>query len=206
MRRPSLVPARRTSLGASLLAVLWASLCGLAVVACGSTLEEQPVAANTLESLIAAREYPVYWLGNSFQHLGVSEVSRDSGGAYTVQYGSCVSGGQLGCAAALKIVTSPENSFVAHGPAGLRTVPMRAVDAFVSNDGQTVEIPTGAVVVSVRADSAALAHAAARAIVPINPIDGVGLPAAPLPKPLPATDFATDPLPSQLKTSASKTR
>jgi hypothetical protein len=172
------------------------------VVACGNTLEEQPVAPNTLESLIAAHEYPVYWLGNTFHRLSLSEVAHDNGGAYTVQYGNCVSGGQFTCAAALSIVTSPENSFIAHGPAGLRTRPKRAVSAFVSRDGQTIEIPTGAVVVSVRADSAALARAAARTLVPIN---GVGLPGAPLPRALPSSDFATEPLPSQLKTSTSKT-
>jgi hypothetical protein len=189
--------------GASALAILWVCLCGLAVVACGNTLEEEPVAANTLESLIAVHEYPVYWLGNSFDRLSVSEVSHDSGGAYTVQYGNCVSGGQFTCAAALSIVTSPENSFIARGPAGLRTVPMRMVSAFVSRDGHTIELPTGAVVVSVRADTAGLARAAARAIVPIN---GVGLPGSSLPRALPSSDFATEPLPSQLKTSASKTR
>jgi hypothetical protein len=59
------------------------------------------------------------------------------------------------------------------------------------------------VVVSIRADSARLARSAADAIVPIN---GVGLPSAPLPKVLPASSFATQPLPTQLKTSSSKTQ
>ncbi len=196
--RPRAVPA-----GASLLAVLWACLSAVAVTACGSTLEEQPVAPSTLESFIAVREYPVYWLGNTFRKLSVSEVSRDSGGAYTVQYGNCVSGGQFTCTAPLAVVTSPENSFIAHGAENFHVVRMRGVIAYSSEDGLTIEIPTGAVVVSVRADNVATARAAARAVVPIN---SVGLPAAPLPHALPTTRFATEPLPAQLKTSQSKSR
>jgi hypothetical protein len=196
-------PSRALSLGASALTALLLCVCAGAVVACGNTLEEEPVAPSTLESLIAVRQYPVYWLGNTFARLSVSEVSRDNGGAYTVQYGNCVSGGQFVCPAALSIVTSPENSFIAHGPAGVRTARLRDVSSFVSLDGRTIEIPTGAVVVSVRAASPSLARAAALAIVPIN---AVGLPAAPLPRGLPTTSFATEPLPEQLKTKSAKTR
>jgi hypothetical protein len=190
-------------LGACALTLLWLCLSAFVLVGCGTTVEEQPVAPSTLESLIAVREYPVYWLGNTFSHLNVSEVSRDSGGAYTVQYGTCLSGGQFACAPPLEVVTSPENSFVAHGPAGMRMLPMRAVSVFVSRDGRTIEIPTGTVIVSVRADSAQLARDAARAIVPIN---ALGVPQAALPKALPASRFATEPLPAQLKTSESKSR
>jgi hypothetical protein len=197
------VRSRSLRMGASTLGFVWLCVSALAVVACGSTLEEQPIAPSSLESVIAVREYPVYWLGNSFHHLSVSEISRDSGGAYTVQYGSCVSGGEFTCESPLAVVTSPENSFVAHGPAGVRNLTLRHVSAFVSPDGHTIEIPTGAVVVSVRANSAALARAAARAIAPINT---VGVPEAPLPKALPTSRFATEPLPLQLKTSASKSR
>ena len=186
-----------------MLGLLWVCLSAFAVVACGSTLEERPVAPSTLESLIALREYPVYWLGNSFEHLSVSEVSRDSGGAYTVQYGTCLSGGQGTCESQLSIVTSPENSFVAHGPAGLRNVALRGVGAFISRDSETIEIPTGAVVVSVRANSPQLARAAAREIAPIITL---GLPEQALPRALPTSRFATEPLPQQLKTSASKSR
>ena len=52
-----------------LIAAFGVCLCAIAVSACGSTLEEQPVAPSTLESLIAVREYPVYWLGNTFAML-----------------------------------------------------------------------------------------------------------------------------------------
>ena len=197
------VRSRSLRMGAYALGFVWICVSALAVVACGSTLEEQPIAPSSLESLIAVREYPVYWLGNSFSHLSVSEISRDSGGAYTVQYGTCLSGGQFTCESPLAIVTSPENSFVAHGPAGVHNRSLRDVSAFVSPDGHTIEIPTGAVVVSVRANSAALARAAARAIAPINTL---GMPEAPLPKALPTSHFATEPLPQQLKTSASKSR
>jgi hypothetical protein len=185
------------------LVVLWLPLCACAVAACGSTLEEQPVNASTLESLIAVREYPVYWLGNSFGGLNVSEALRDSSGAYTVEYGNCIKGGQFSCVAPLSVVTSPENDFVAAGSAGVRVARLRGVSSFTSEAGRAVEVPTGAVVVSIRADSARLARAAAQAIVPIN---GVGVPSAPLPKVLPTSSFATEPLPTQLKTSSSKTQ
>jgi hypothetical protein len=201
MPTPRPASSRPLRLGASALAALLLCLSSVAVVACGSTIEEEPVAPSTLEQLIALHEYPVYWLGNTFAHLSVSEISRDNGGAYIVQYGTCLSGGQFTCAAPLTIVTSPENSFVAHGPAGLRTLPMRGVSAFIAPDGHTIEIATGAVVVSVRADSTSLARDAARWLVPINM---VGVPDAPLPKALPTSRFATQPLPGQLKTSQSK--
>jgi hypothetical protein len=181
----------------------WLCLGALALAGCGSTLEDQPLAPSSLESLIATREYPVYWLGKSFSGLSVSEASRDRSGAYTVQYGNCIKGGQYACESPLSIVTSPENDFVAAGSAGVRVRPIRGVSSFTSEAGRAVEIPTGSVVVSIRADNAGLARAAALAIVPIN---GVGLPAAPLPKVLPATSFATQPLPTQLKSSASKSQ
>jgi hypothetical protein len=197
-RLPRSLPVNQGSL-----AVLWLGLCACAVAACGSTLEEQPVNTSTLESLIAVREYPVYWLGDGFRGLNLSEASRDSSGAYTVAYGNCIKGGQFSCLAPLSVVTSPENNFVASGSAGVRVTRMRGVSSFASEDGRAVEVPTGAVVVSIRADSARLARAAAETIVPIN---GLGLPSAPLPKVLPASSFATQPLPTQLKTSSSKTQ
>jgi hypothetical protein len=178
-------------------------LCALVVAGCGSTLEDQPLAPSNLESLIAIREYPVYWLGKRFAGLSVSEASRDRSGAYTVQYGNCIKGGQYACESPLSIVTSPENDFVAAGSSGVRVRPIRGVSSFASEAGRAVEVPTGQVVVSIRAENAALAGAAALAIVPINV---VGVPAAPLPKVLPTSSFATQPLPTQLKTPSSKSQ
>jgi hypothetical protein len=202
--RPDL-PSRPRSARAGRLARAPFCLClgALALAGCGSTLENQPLAPSSLESLIATREYPVYWLGKRFLGLSVSEASRDRGGAYTVQYGNCIKGGQYACESPLSIVTSPENDFIAAGSAGVRVRPIRGVSSFTSEAGRAVEVPTGSVVVSIRAQTAALARAAALSIVPIN---GVGLPAAALPKVLPATSFATQPLPTQLKTSSSKSQ
>ena len=75
---------------------------------------------NTLESLLVA-PYPVYWLGRSFQGMAITEATHDPGGAFTVQYGDCVEGGQSTCVPALRVVTSPDNSFVAR-----RRTPQRA--------------------------------------------------------------------------------
>jgi hypothetical protein len=183
--------------------MLVAASCAAALAGCGSTLESQPIAPSSLESFIAVREYPVYWLGNSFHGLSVSEVQRDRGGAYSVQYGNCARGGQATCLAPLAVVTSPENGFVAHGANAVRAATVRGVRALTSESGRTVELATGTVVVSIHADSAPLAAAAAHAMVPIN---DVGLPAGRLARALPATRFSSEPLPTQLQTSVSTSR
>src|SRR5207248_6453715 len=103
---------------------IWA--CALAVlaapalVACGDTLQAQPIAHNTLETLLVA-PYPVYWLGRSFKDLQITEASHDPGGAFSVQYGNCVEGGQGTCVPPLRVVTSPDNSFLPVGGAAHRT-------------------------------------------------------------------------------------
>ena len=169
-------------------------LCALALGACGDTLQSHPIPHNTLETLLVA-PYPVYWLGRSFQGMQISEASHDPGGAFTVQYGNCVEGGQSTCVPPLRIVTSPDNSFVPGGDAPRRSARLRGVSVVVAQGGRTIEIPTAGVVVGVyAADSARLAAAAARAVVAINE---AGAPQAPLPARLPDTGFGSTPLPSQ---------
>ena len=65
--------------------------CALALGACGDTLQDRPIAHNTLETLLVA-PYPVYWLGRSFQGLAITEAKHDPSGAFSVQYGDCVRG------------------------------------------------------------------------------------------------------------------
>lgn len=187
------LPAR-TRLGA--LGVLAALLtaCALALGACGDTLQDRPIAHNTLESLIVA-PYPVYWLGGSFQGLQITDASHDPSGAFSVQYGDCVVGGQSTCVTPVTVITSPDNSFVAGGSTPQGTTALRGVQALLAQRGRTIAIATGGVVVSVYADSARLAAAAAHTIVPINE---VGEPGAPLPARLPDTGFGSTPLPSQV--------
>jgi hypothetical protein len=180
--------ARVTALDMLAAAVLVAALAG-----CGDTLQDRPIAHNTLEGLIVA-PYPVYWLGRSFNGLRITEASHDPGGAFDVQYGDCVVGGQSTCVPPLRVVTSPDNSFVPGGSTPRRAVTVRGVRALAAQRGATIEIPTGGVVVGIYADSAALAAAAARTAVPINE---VGAPGAPLPARLPNTGFGSTPLPSQ---------
>jgi hypothetical protein len=178
---------------ASALALLL-STCVLALGACGDTLQDRPIPHNTLETLLVA-PYPVYWLGHSFHGLAITEATHDPGGAFTVQYGDCVEGGQSTCVPALRVVTSPDNSFVAGGATPARTARLRGVEAVIARDGQAIEIPTGGVVVGVYADSARLAAAAAQTLVPINEL---GTPGAQLPARLPDTGFGSTPLPSQV--------
>jgi hypothetical protein len=186
-------PAQARGAALAVLAPLLAG-CALAFGACGDTLQDRPIAHNALESLIVA-PYPVYWLGGSFEGLQITDASHDPSGAFSVQYGDCVVGGQSTCVTPVTVITSPDNSFVAGGSSPQRTASLRGVQAVLAQRGRTIAIATGGVVVSVYADSARLAAAAARTIVPINE---VGEPGAPLPARLPDTGFASTPLPSQV--------
>jgi hypothetical protein len=165
----------------------------LALGGCGDTLQDQPIAHNTLEKLLVA-PYPVYWAGRSFEGLAITEATHDPGGAFSVQYGDCVEGGQSTCVPALRVVTSPDNSFVPGGSTPQRGALVRGIGSLVTQRGRTIEIPTGGVVVSLYADSARLATAAAQTVVPINE---PGVPGAPLPARLGDTGFGATPLPSQ---------
>jgi len=172
-----------------------AALCALGLCSCGNTLQVQPLAHNTLEGLIVS-PFPVYWLGRSFHGMEVTEASHDPGGAYSVQYGNCVQGGEGSCLPPLRVVTSPDNSFLPGGAsAGLRAERVRGIAATAAQGGDTVEIPTGGVVVDIYARAPRVAAAAAQTVVPIN---AVGEPQAPLPATLPDTGFAETPLPSQM--------
>lgn len=175
------------------LAVLLA-LCTLALSACGDTLQDRPIPNNTLETLLVA-PYPVYWLGRSFQGMAITEAGHDPGGAFSVQYGDCVEGGQSTCVPPLRVVTSPDNSFVAGGGARQRSRLVRGVSAIVAQGGNTIEIATAGVVVGVYAENPRLAAAAVQTIVPINE---AGAPGAQLPARLPDTGFGSTPLPSQV--------
>jgi hypothetical protein len=176
------------------LAALGATTLALALGGCGDTVQDRPIAHNTLESLLVA-PYPVYWLGRSFHGLQVTGAEHDPSGAFSVQYGDCAVGGQSTCVPPVQIVTSPDNSFLAGGTTPRRTTLVRGVAAFLAQRGRTVEIATAGVVVGIYGDSAALAAAAAQTIVPINEL---GAPGERLPARLPDTGFGSTPLPSQI--------
>jgi hypothetical protein len=171
-------------------------LCTLALGACGNTLQDQPISHTTLESLLLA-PYPVYWLGGSFQGMAITEASEDPSGAFAVQYGDCAEGGQNTCVPRLRVVTSPDNSFIPAGARPYRTVRIRGVAGMAAQADDTIELPTAGVVVGIYANTPRLARAAAETTVPIN---DAGAPAGPLPSPLPNTGFAEQPLPGQTPT------
>jgi hypothetical protein len=191
------LPARPSRIHATrLLAVLVAGLCALALGACGNTLQDQPIPHNQLESLILA-PYPVYWVGGTFHGLAITEASRDPSGAFTVQYGNCLEGGQSTCVTPLKVVTSPDNSFIPgeSSPAARAPAAVRGVHGFLAEHGDAISVPAGRVVLDIYARTPALARAAAQTAVPINyPV----APGTPLPAPLPNTGFGARPLPSQI--------
>ena len=198
-RPPSPLRARRL---AGSLALLGCVTGALAVGGCGDTLQDQPIPHNTLETLLVA-PYPVYWLGRSFAGLQITEAGHDPGGAFSVQYGDCVVGGQSTCVPPLRVVTSPDNSFVPGAATADGTELVRGARAVVAQRGATIEIPTGGVVVDLYADTPALARAAAQGIAPINEI---GAPGEALPARLPDTGFASTPLPSQVPSPLSALR
>ena len=180
--------------GVRALAVL-ATLCAVALGGCANAVQDQPIGHNVLETAMLAR-YPVYWLGGSFRGHAITEVAQDPGGATSIQYGDCLQGGQGTCVPPLRVVTSPDNSFLPGGAfAPRRAASVRGVSAVLAQGGDTVEIPTGPVVVDIYAQSPRLAAAAAQTIVPIN---AIGEPQAPLPATLPDTGFADRPLQSQM--------
>jgi hypothetical protein len=177
-----------------LAATTLAALCALALSGCTDTLQNRPIPHNILEGLVAA-PFPVYWLGGSFDGMAVSEATHDPSGTYSVQYGNCLAGGQGTCVPPLRVVTSPDNSFVPGGSTPSRTVRIRGIDAVLAQAGRTIAIATAGVVVDIYATNARTATAAARTLAPIN---AVGAPEAPLPAALPNTGFGETPLPSQV--------
>lgn len=171
-----------------------ACLAALAVTGCGDTIQDQPISRSALEPMVLQHAYPVYWLGGEFHRLAITEAAHDPGGAYTIHYGDCTEGGQFTCVSPLSIVTSPDNSFVPGGDGVNAKVDLRGVRARLAERGATIVIPTGGVVVSIYAPTAAQAREAAQTMVPIN---RVGTPDQALPSPEPDTGFAAEALPSQ---------
>jgi hypothetical protein len=176
------------------LAVPLLAVCAVVLGACGDTIQAKPIPHNLLEGMITS-PFPVYWAGGSFQRLPMTDATHDPSGSYSVQYGNCLQGGQGVCVAPLRIVTSPDNSFVPGGAARSGTTVVRGVPALVANAGRTIVIATGEVVVVIYASSPALAAAAAQTVVPIN---APGSPRAPLAARQPDSGFAEQPLPSQV--------
>ena len=186
-RRLPITGSRRGALAATL------ALCAGVAGACGDTVQDQPIPHDALEALVLA-PYPVYWLGRSFQGIAVTEAARDPSGAFSVQYGDCLQGGQGTCVPPLRVVTSPDNSFVPGASAPHITRSIRGAPAVVAQRGRAIAIPTGGVVVAIYGLTPRLAAAAAQRAVPIN---ASAEPGAPLPARLPDTGFGASPLPAQ---------
>lgn len=177
--------------------------CAMALGSCGNTLQDKPIGPQPLESVLVRSRFPVYWLGLKYQGMQISGVAIDPSGAVTIRYGDCVVGGQYVCVAAVSIVTSPDNGFIPGGAAVKRMLSLRGATVTSSRGGTTLAIPTAGVVVSVFANSAALARAAATTMAPLNE---TGLPLQALPTALPDTGFDRVPLPSQVPPGVSVPR
>jgi hypothetical protein len=185
----------RRWLSAATIAIALGLPAAIVLGSCGDTLQDQSIGPSPLESVIVKSRFPVYWLGMRFDGMRVTSVLIDPGGAVTLRYGDCLVGGQFTCVTPLSLVTSPDNSFVPGAGTIGHTRLVRGSDALSTQDGRTLALRTGSVVVTVRSQRAALALRAARLMAPINK---VGLPLQTLPAPLPDTGFDQLPLPSQL--------
>lgn len=179
--------------GAALASMLAGVALGL--TACGNTLQDQPIGAQTLEQVIVKNDFPVYWAGLSFAGMQLTRASNEPSGAVTMDYGDCSVGGQYTCVTPLTIVTSPDNSFLPGGAAPVTHFLLRGVRASALEGGKTIALATGPVVVTVMARDATLAQAAARAMSPLNE---AAPPQAPLQRPLPDTGVDRIPLEGQL--------
>ena len=160
---------------------------------CGDTIQASRSPTTSSRSWSSRRSRST-GLGGSFKGLQITEASADPGGAFTVQYGNCLQGGQGTCTPPLRVVTYPDNSFLPGGEAPAAAAVIRGVPARSTEAGRVITIPTGGVVVGVFARDPALARAAAQQIVAIN---RPGAPGGMLPARLPDTGFGSTPLPSQ---------
>lgn len=169
------------------------ALCAAMLAACGST-RYRTLNAGALEPLVAVERYPVFWLGGVFDGMPLTLVTSDPSGAYTIQYGACTSGGPESCISPLELVSEPDNSFLPGAGATTSAVSIRGVRAFLAQSGRVIDIPTGPVVVEIRATSSRLALQAARRMVPINDL---GSPEGRLPRAQPSSGFAAQPTEAQ---------
>lgn len=175
----------------SLAAALVATALALLLSACGDTIQAKPLSETDLAHAAAEPGFPVYWLGRNFDGFAITRFDRDPGGAYEASYGNCVVGGQSICVPPLMLVTSPDNSFLPGGTLGRTQMLIRGRRVVMGDGGRTLEMATGPVVISIFAQSGALAQAAAALM---NPINQPGTPGAPLPPPLPDTHFEQVPI------------
>jgi hypothetical protein len=171
----------------------------LRVSACGNTLQDEPIGAQTLEQVIVKSHFPVYWAGLRFEGMQVTRASMEPSGAVTVEYGDCMVGGQYTCVTPLAIVTSPDNSFLPGGGQPTSRLRLRGVEASALEGGRTIALATGPVVVTVMAREETLARAAALAMSPLNEAQPPG---APLGRALPDTGAERVPLEDQLPPGA----
>ncbi len=184
MARPRIAAFAALALGA---------LCAAALGGCGST-RYKTLNAGALEPLVAVERYPVFWLGGRFAGMPLTQVSSDPSGAYEIQYGACTSGGPETCISPVELVSEPDNSFLPGAGATSATESVRGVRAFFAQGGKVIEIPTGTVVVDIRATTSRLALQAARRMAPINDL---GSPEGPLPSAQPSSGFADRPTEAQ---------
>lgn len=173
--------------------VVVASLCA-ALTGCGTS---QPRRISAAE-LAGARTFPyytIYWVGKSFaSHAltaadGVDAYKSSSGDS--VYYGDCVSGngvlGSSGCLLPLKVTTS---IYALHSNVDLgrqRNTLIRGVPAAIFEDGRSIELYTGRLMIDVYSNTSAGAFTAARMLRPLNT---TGSSSSPLPLPVYCPELA----------------
>jgi hypothetical protein len=162
----------------------------LAVVLAGCGTSQPPrISAAELASARTFPYYTVYWVGQTFaRHTltaadGVDAYKPKTGDS--VYYGDCLSGngvlGSGGCLLPLKVSTS---IYALHSNVDLgaqRNTIIRGVPAAIFNEGRSIELYSGRLMIDVYSNSSVRALAAARLLRPLN---AAGSSAAPLPLPV----------------------
>lgn len=187
--RPRRSAVARERLRARSLAAL-AALATAAVLLAGcSTSHPPPISAAELASAQTFPYYTLYWAGPSFAHHPVTAADGVEGykpkTGDSIYYGDCASGngvlGAGGCRLPLEVTTAVYalRSNVDLGPQ--RNVVIRGVPAAIFDEGRSIELYTGRLVIDLYSNDPARALAAAAQLRPLN---AGGSSDAPLPPPV----------------------
>jgi hypothetical protein len=159
----------QAALCALLIALIATLLCG-----CGAS---QPPAISPIE-LAEAKSFPyytLYWVGETFANRRLTAADGVEGykpkDGDSIYYGDCVSSESIlgsGCLLPLKVTTAiyALHSNLDLGPQ--RNTLLRGVPAVIFNEGRSIELYTGRLMIDVYSDTPASALAAVKLLQPIN--------------------------------------
>jgi len=154
-----------------------------------STGHPPPLSAQALEDAETFPYYPIYWVGRNFGQYPLTAVDGNKGYSSaigdSVYYGDCVrEKGILGggsCELPLQVTTV---IYRLHSNAALgaqRNAVIRGVPATIYDEGHSIELYSGRLVIDIFSDTLARAQQAAEGLRPLN---ASGSATGPLPPPV----------------------